>query len=70
MQDDRTECIKSGCILRTFVMPDSICTVSMMGLFAMANIHMQSDMLYWIGVGFYIHLFSKGPNSANPAGAG
>lgn len=51
-------------------MPDSICTVSMMGLFAMVNIHMQSDMLYWIGLGFYIHLFSKGSNSANPAGAG
>lgn len=62
--------IKSGRILRTFVMPDSICIVSMMDLFATANIHMQGDMLYWISLGFYIHLFSKGPDSATPGGAG
>ena len=62
--------IKSGCILRTFVMPDSICTVSVMGLFATANIYMQGDMPFWIGLRFYIHLFSKGPDSATPAGAG
>lgn len=60
--------IKSGYILRTFVMPDCICTVSTMGLFATANIHMQGDMPYWIGLGFYIHLFSKGHNSATPSG--
>jgi len=62
--------IKSGCILRTFVMPDSICTVCMMGLFATANTHVLGDMLCWTGLGLYIHLFSKGPVSATPASAG